>query len=63
MGGSLDQPSGSNVKREISITDVTAFTIAQIVTNYNNNFGQNGWRIIQFIETGGKRYVLAEREL
>jgi hypothetical protein len=61
--GNLDKPKGANVKREIRITDVTNVTIANIESQYNTNFGQNGWRIVQLVVIGANRYVIAEREL
>lgn len=61
--GSLDSPEGSKTKREIKIVDLTGLTINQIENNYNNNYGLLGWRIVQIIELGGTRYLLAEREI
>ena len=61
--GSLDQPTGSTVKRKIAIEDVTTYTPAQIVTYYNNNLGDKGWRIIQVLTIGSNRYVVAEKEI
>jgi len=61
--GSLDQPEGSAVKREIDLVDVTGKTAAQIITFYNDGPGKNGWRIIQVLEIGSSRFIVAEREL
>ena len=61
--GSLDQPEGSSVKREIEIFDVTGKTATQIKDSYNNNFGLKGWRIIQIIDIGANRFIVAEREV
>lgn len=61
--GSLDQPTGSAVKREIEIYDVTAYNTTQVKNYFNNNLGPVGWRIIQFIQIGSSRYILCEREV
>ena len=61
MGGSLDQPKGSVVKRKIHFEDVTAYTPAQIQTYFNDNLGNKGWHIIQIIVIGSSKFLLAER--
>lgn len=63
MGGSLDQPQGSTVKRKIDLVNVTGKTAAQIVTFYNDGPGKEGWRIIQVIDIGANRFIVAEKEL
>ena len=60
--GSLDQPAGSVIVRKIKFVDVTGYTPTQIENAYNDNYGKLGWRIIQVIEVGSKRYVIAEKE-
>jgi hypothetical protein len=60
--GTLDQPTGSNVSRKIKFVDVTGYTPAQIETAYNNNYGTKGWHIIQALEIGSNRYIIAEKE-
>lgn len=60
--GSLDRPAGSNVKRTIKIVDVTGKNATQIENAFNNNWGNIGWRIIQILEIGSGRYILAEKE-
>jgi len=52
-----------SVKREIKIVDLTGLTPTQIETNFNNNFGQLGWRIIQIVALGNENYLIAEREV
>ena len=52
----------SNVKRKIAVVDLTGLTAAQIVSQYNSNYGQNGWRVIQVFAIGNKNYLLAEKE-
>lgn len=61
--GTLDNPTGSNVARKIAFVDVTGYTPAQIETAYNTNYGAKGWRIIQVIEVGSKRYIVGEKEI
>lgn len=63
MSGSLDQPEGSSVQRKIHIEDVTGDSISTIESNYNNNYGKKGWRIIQIIELGSKTYIVSEKEI
>ena len=60
--GSLDQPTGTAVKRKIAVVDLTGLTAAQIVSQYNSNYGQNGWRVIQIFAIANKNYLLAEKE-
>ncbi len=60
--GTLDNPQGSSVSRKIKFVDVTAYTPAQLETAYNTNYGAKGWRIIQLVEVGNKRYIIAEKE-
>jgi hypothetical protein len=60
--GSLDQPTGSIVSRKIKFVDVTGYTPTQIENAYNNNYGNIGWRIIQALEIGSNRYLIAEKE-
>ena len=58
--GTLDT---SNIKRTIKIVDLTGLTIAQVESNFNTNYGQKGWRIVQVIVgLGSKNYILAEKE-
>jgi len=61
MAGTLD-PQSNNVKRKIAIEDVTGYTPTQLENYYNNNLGDKGWRIIQILEIGSNRFVLAEKE-
>jgi len=61
--GSLDSPVGTNVKRKIQLVNVTGKTPQQIETFYNDGPGIEGWRIIQIIEVGSARYIVAEKEL
>lgn len=60
--GTLDQPDGAVVRRKIQLEDITGKTPVQIESVYNNNYGQKGWKIIQILEVGSKRYILAEKE-
>jgi hypothetical protein len=60
--GSLDQPTGTSVSRYIKFVDVTGYTPDQIETVYNNQYGKNGWRIIQVIVIASKIYLVAEKE-
>jgi len=60
--GSLDQPQGASVKRKIKIIDLTGMTAVQIESDYNTNYGQKGWRIVQVFAIGNKNYIMAERE-
>lgn len=62
-GSSLDQPSGSVVRRNIKIFDITGKTATQIEDSYNTDFGLKGWRIIQIIDIGTSRFIVAEREI
>jgi len=61
--GSLDTSTGSRVKRKIAIQDVTQYTPSQIVTYFNNNLGDKGWRIVQILVIGNNRYIVAEKEV
>jgi len=61
--GSLDQPTGTGVQRKIALEDITGKTPAQIVSYFNDNLGNKGWRVIQILEVGGNRYVLGEKEV
>jgi len=63
MGGSLGKKSGSGAKRKIALVDVTSKTPTEIEDAYNNNFGLKGWRIIQVINIGSSRFIIAEKEL
>lgn len=63
MPGSLDQPSGSSVKRKIDLVNVTGKTAAQIITFYNDGPGKEGWRIIQVLDIGSSRFIVAEKEI
>ena len=60
--GSLDQPTGSQIKREIKFVDVTGYNPTQIENAFNNNYGIIGWRIVQVLEKGTKTYLMAEKE-
>jgi len=61
--GTLDRISGCNTKRKIKLIDITEYTITQFENNYNSNYGDKGWRIIQIITLNDKNYVLAEKEV
>ena len=61
--GTLDQPTGSTVKRQIEVVDLTGKTAAQIKSAFNDNYGAKGWRIVQIIVLGGAPYLIAEREV
>lgn len=61
--GNLDKPSGSTAKRNIALVDVTGKTATEIEDAYNTNFGLKGWRIIQVIDIGSSRFIVAEKEL
>ena len=61
--GTLDQPTGSTTKRKIKIIDLTGLSIAQIENQYNNNYGEKGWRIIQVVALGNKNYLIGEKEI
>jgi len=61
--GTLDQPTGAVVQRNIAFVNVTGYTPTQIENVYNTNYGNKGWRIIQVLEVGTNRYVIAEKEL
>lgn len=58
--GTLDDNTG-NVKRKIALVDVTGSTPTQIENAYNTNYGQKGWRIIQVIQIGSSRFIVAEK--
>jgi hypothetical protein len=60
--GTLDQPTGSSSRRKIKIIDLTGLTITQIENQYNSNYGQKGWRFLQYAEIAGTRYAIAEKE-
>jgi hypothetical protein len=60
--GSLDQTPGANVKRKIKIVNVTGLTPAQIETEFNNNWGSKGWRVVQVFTVGANTFMLAERQ-
>ena len=60
---SLDQPTGSTVKREIKLVDATGFNASQIETEFNNNWGSIGWRIVQAIVLGSNTFIILEREI
>lgn len=60
--GSLDQPTGSIVKRKIKFVDVTSYSPAQLENAYNTNYGAKGWRIVQIVLIGSNRYILTEKE-
>lgn len=61
--GTLDQPTGTETKRKIAFVDVSAYTPTQLENVYNTNYGAKGWRIIQVVEVGTKRYIVAEKEI
>jgi hypothetical protein len=61
--GSLDRPQGSGARRKIALVDVTGKTATEIEDAYNDNFGLKGWRIIQVIDIGSSRFIIAEKEL
>jgi hypothetical protein len=61
--GSLDQVTGSGVKRKIAVVNITGNTPAQIETAFNTNYGNKGWRIVQVIVIGANTYMLAEKEI
>jgi hypothetical protein len=60
--GSLDQPQGSGIKRQIKVVNITGNTAAQIETAFNDTYGNLGWRIVQIITIGANTYLIAERE-
>jgi len=60
--GTLDQSQGTTVKCKIAIVNVTAYTPSQVETYFNDNYGNKGWRIIQFVTIGTDRYLLTEKE-
>lgn len=60
--GSLDNTSGSSVNRKIQLVDVTAYNPAQIVTYFNDNYGNKGWEVKQVVVIGSNKYLLAEKE-
>ena len=59
--GTLDATVG-NIKRSIKIVDLTGLNASQIESQYNSNYGQKGWKIIQVFAIGNKNYILAEKE-
>ena len=61
MAGTIDKVS-TDIVRKIKIIDLTGLTIAQIENQYNNNYGEKGWRFLQYAEIAGTRYVIAEKE-
>jgi len=61
--GTLDNASGSVVKRKITFIDVTPYTPAQIETQFNDNYGAKGWEIKQVVVIGSSKYLLAEKQL
>ncbi len=61
--GSLDKPQGASVQRKIALVDVTGKNATEIEDAYNNNFGLKGWRIIQVLDIGSSRFIVAEKEL
>ena len=61
--GSLDQVSGSGVRRQIKVVNITGMTPAQIETAFNDTWGAKGWRIVQVFPVGANLYLLAERSL
>lgn len=60
--GTLDQSTGSTVKRKIKFVDVTPYNPTQIENAFNNQYGIEGWRIVQVIVIGSNKYLLAEKE-
>ena len=62
MGGSLNKPEGSDIKRKIALVNVTGKTPSQIETHYNSSYGVVGWRIHQVIVIGSSTFLLAEKE-
>jgi len=60
--GTLDGSTASNVVRKIKIVDLTGLTPAAIETDFNNNYGKLGWRIVQIVALGNKNYLIAEKE-
>jgi len=60
--GTLDQPTGSTVRRQIEVVDLTGKSVEQIKSAFNDNYGLKGWRIVQIIVLGGAPYLIAERE-
>jgi hypothetical protein len=61
--GTMDQPTGSVTKRQIKVVDLSGLTISQIESTYNTNYGQKGWRIVQFFIVSNKNYILCEKEV
>jgi hypothetical protein len=61
--GTLDKPQGTSVSRKIKFVDVSGYTPTQIENAYNDNYGTKGWRIIQVLEVGSSRYIVAEKEV
>jgi len=60
--GSLDGSAG-NIKRKIKFVDVTGMNPTQLENAYNNNYGDKGWKLIQFIEFNSKLWAVAEKEV
>jgi len=61
--GSLSKSPGATVKREIKLVDATGFNASQIETEFNDNWGSVGWRIIQAIILGSKTFLILEKEV
>jgi len=61
--GTLDQATGTSVRRKIKFVDVTGKTPAQLESYYNTNYGDKGWRIIQMLPYSSKLWVIAEKEV
>ena len=60
--GSLDQGTASQVNRKIALIDVTAYNPAQMVTYFNDNYGNKGWEVKQVVVIGSNKYLLAEKQ-
>ena len=60
--GTLDQSTGTTVKRKIKFIDVSGYTPTQLENYYNNNYGDKGWRIIQMLDYSSKLWAVAEKE-
>lgn len=51
------------IKRELKLVDVTGKTASEVEDFYNVNAGPVGWRVIQIIEIGSSRFIVADREV
>lgn len=60
--GSLDRGTGSQIKRQIKLVDVTRMSLSSIESAYNSKYGPEGYQFLQIATVGSVTYMVLSIE-